>query len=307
MFTNELGQPKRNSVEEVYQYILADINQANTLWGDDVEEANEAYFTSSFAKGLGARVALDMKDYESVVSFTSDIINTGIYSLSSGISFINMWLNDESEEVIWRVRYMATDDVVAPGYNFYNRNNNEDLPKPDYLPAEWLTNLYNSNDIRDSIYFQITKTDFGWSGVLINKYPTNPMFDQQGTNMPKPMRLAEIYLMRAEAYAFLNQDELAADDMDVLLSHRLDIHSGVSLTGDALKEFIFTERIKELVFEGFYWFDLNRMKKGFERVPQEHTSAFNDLKINADDYRWQWPIPTLEINGNPNIKQNPGY
>jgi hypothetical protein len=49
------------------------------------------------------------------------------------------------------------------------------------------------------------------------------------------------------------------------------------------------------------------MKKGFERVPQEHTSAFNDLKINADDYRWQWPIPTIEINGNPNIKQNPGY
>ncbi|MCG8581468.1 MAG: RagB/SusD family nutrient uptake outer membrane protein, partial [Bacteroidales bacterium] len=79
------------------------------------------------------------------------------------------------------------------------------------------------------------------------------------------------------------------------------------LYGQELIDFIYDERNRELAFEGFYWFDLKRHGKGFERVPQENTYTANDLKIGADDYRWQWPIPISEINGNGNIKQNTGY
>lgn len=125
--------------------------------------------------------------------------------------------------------------------------------------------------------------------------------------MPKPIRLAEMYLLRAEAYAHLDQDDLAAADLDILLAKRIENPTPIDLTGQALKYFIFEERLRELAFEGFYWFDLKRMGNGFEQMPQAHTYTANYLKIEANDYRWLWPIAIDEINGNGNITQNKDY
>lgn len=314
----EVAKPKRNSVNEVYDFILQDIEQAIAL----LEPLNEVsdymdyigaypdnmYFTQYFAKGLAARVALDMKNYDDVISYTSDVIDNSGCQLADSVGFVNMWLNDVGTEIIWKVGYSATDFGSAPGYQFFIRNNKENAPNPNYIPSEWLTNMYaQSNDVRANTYFIQTLTGYGWTGILTQKYPTNPMFDDQGTNMPKPMRLAEMVLMRAEAYAYTDMAEMACEDLDLLLNSRLKQHSGINTSGDPLKAFIANERIKELIYEGAYWYDLKRMNKGFQRVPQDNTSISNDLYISADDYRWQWPIPTAEINGNSNITQNEGY
>lgn len=302
----EIEAPTRNTIEEVYNYIQNDLKDAIELL-----PVNESYdktsFTLDFANGLMARVLLDIKDYEGVIEYTTRVIDNQAFSLTSGQAFADMWLNDTGSEIIWRVGYTTTDFGAAPGYNFFNTNNKESLPRPDYIPSNlWLDIFDVNNDIRYSTYSTYYQTDYGWESHLVIKYPTNPLFVNVGTNMPKPMRLAEMYLMRAEAYSYIDEDN-ARDDLTNLLNHRLTIPQTITLEGDVLKEFIQTERKKELMFEGFYWFDLKRMGKGFTRVPQENTSTANDLSISADDYRWQWPIPTAELNGNENIKQNDGY
>ncbi|WP_185968862.1 RagB/SusD family nutrient uptake outer membrane protein [Carboxylicivirga sp. M1479] len=304
---NDITSPSRHTVAEVYKYIVDDLEDAEVLLQDNMYYDNMV-FTKDFVKGLMARVLLDMKNYDGAIAYATQLIESPSYALSEGLGFINMWLHDSGSEIIWRVGYSPTDYGAAPGYNFYNRNNSNTLPLPDYIPAEWWVNSFNpSLDVRYTSYLTYTQTGFGWTGHLIRKYPTNPAYTSQGLNMPKPMRLAEMYLIRAEAHAYNNTDDLARDDINELLSKRIIDFTGISLSGDDLKEYIADERKRELMFEGFYWFDLKRMGKGFERVPQANTSTANDLQIAADDYRWQWPIPTSELNGNENIEQNAGY
>jgi hypothetical protein len=307
--TNEIASPKRHSVDQVYAFILADLQEALGLLSD-APSADNVVFTSHFARGLLARLALEMKNYEEAIVHATSVIENSGCTLAQGDAFRAMWLMDMSQEIIWKVGYTSSDKGAAPGYNFANRNHSEKLPQPDYIPANWVLELYDAeNDIRFESYFVYTPTEFGWDGYLINKYPTNPLFPftMQGLNMPKPMRLAEMYLIRAEAHAWLDEDADARADLDVLLNTRLANHTTVAQSGDQLKAFIQEERIRELIYEGFYFHDLKRNGLGFERVPQDNTSAANDLKIEADDYRWLWPIPTVEIVGNDNIKQNDGY
>lgn len=305
--SNEIETPSRHTVAEVYNNILSDLEDAELLLSENIYYEN-VVFTQDFVRGLLARVSLEMKNYDAAIVYANELIESKTYALEEGVRFINMWSQDAGTEIIWKVGYTPTDYGAAPGYNFYNRNNSANAPNPDYIPAEWWVNSYNiAKDVRYYAYLDYTKTGYGWEGHLINKYPTNPNYQSQGLNMPKPMRLAEMYLISAEANAELDQDAEARDKINALLSKRLLDFQGINISGDELKAFIAGERIKELMFEGFYWFDLKRMGKGFKRMPQANTSVSNDLEIAADDYRWQWPIPTAELNGNDNIEQNPGY
>jgi hypothetical protein len=127
-------------------------------------------------------------------------------------------------------------------------------------------------------------------------------------NMPKVFRIAEMYLIAAEGHAMQNEDAEARNYLNDLRAQRIRNYTPNNTIGSgALKTAIENERIKELCFEGHYWFDLKRKGKGFKRVPQPNTLVANDLEITADDYRWNWPIPQHEINANENMVQNKGY
>lgn len=304
-------EPNRNTVEEVYELMLADIETALEYFEDATYFPTNNYgFNDAFANGLAARIYLDMKEYEKAKEHANKVMTSG-YQLTPKSQFRDMWVNDIGSEIIWKVQYAATDFGGAPGYNFYNRNNQWAYPNPDYIPASWWVDLYDANlDIRRSAYITNAQTQYGWTGDLIYKYPTNPeyvMAATQGTNMPKVMRLAEMYLIIAEAEAHLDNKEEAINLLETLIITRTGDNDYEIDDNVEIHSFIAQERKKELMFEGFYWFDLKRRGEGFERVPQAHTLVANDLKIEANDYRWQWPIPRAELNGNPNIEQNPGY
>ncbi|WP_282037007.1 RagB/SusD family nutrient uptake outer membrane protein [Saccharicrinis aurantiacus] len=299
-------EPSRNTIEEVYSMLIDDLEKAISLFEDN-SESESTFFTKDFANGLLARVYLDMQDYEKAADAATLVIENRTYTLASGTDFTNIWLHDTGNEIIWKVKYTVNAPGPSLGYNFYLRQNQTQLPNPDYIPANnWFESYNQDDDIRARAYFDFTQTGFGWEGNLIYKYPTNPLFTAQGTNMPKPMRIAEMYLIRAEANAHLDKKTEAIEDLEQLLSARISGFDGISENVD-LDVFIAQERKKELMFEGFYWFDLKRRGEGFKRVPQANTFVGNDLEITPDNFRWQWPIPRAELNGNSNIQQNPGY
>jgi hypothetical protein len=112
------------------------------------------------------------------------------------------------------------------------------------------------------------------------------------------MRLAEQYLIRAEAYAEGRGDyTLAGNDIATLREARYQSFGGsVSLTKSDAMTIIEEERIKELYMEGFRLTDLKRWHKGFERHPQsESIENGSSLKIEADDPLFVWPIPQHEL------------
>ena len=64
--------------------------------------------------------------------------------------------------------------------------------------------MYDDNDRRASVFCNQLEDAYGDKVYIITKYPGNPDLDGGATpkfiNMPKPFRLSEVYLNRAEAY-----------------------------------------------------------------------------------------------------------
>lgn len=115
-----------------------------------------------------------------------------------------------------------------------------------------------------------------------------------------------MYLIRAEANCALGNLSLAADDVKALQARALgkkpaDVDLSYS-SSEELEMLIEQERIKELCFEGHRFMDIARRHKSVER-PSDNTSEVKTLSY--PDYRFILQIPSVEIEANQNMQQNP--
>ena len=303
----------RATLEDSYKRVIKDLNTAIELMDLDEDSFSGTLFSSTYfneytAYALRARVALYMKDYDTAIEYASKVIDSGYYALSpanveysSGMSYFTyMWQYDEATEIIWKVGYTINSYGGALGQPFFNYDYRS--MKPDYVPAEWVLNLYDQSDLRYGNYFYTYQTgyDHGLQWPLLVKYFGNMNFYNSNilhTTMPKPLRLAEQYLIRAEAYAMKENYGLAGNDIATLRAARYESYgSSVAMTKDSAMEIIEEERVKELYMEGFRLMDLKRWGKGFERKPQEQSlENGSSLKKEADDIFFVWPIPKHEL------------
>jgi hypothetical protein len=114
------------------------------------------------------------------------------------------------------------------------------------------------------------------------------------------IRLADVYLMRAEALAEINQNpSLAGPDLNALRT-RVGMPNFVStgLTMPDFRKALLRERSAELSMEGHRFFDLTRLGLYEEFCKASYGNA--DGVRQAEDYTW--PIPLIETAANPNIK-----
>ena len=300
----------RSSLQKSYEQVISDLDTAAELMkvSGDVALYSSSYFNEYTAYALRARVALYMKDWDAAIEYSSRVIESGYYLLSSASAmytsnmsyFTYMWQYDDATEIIWKVGFTPNSYGGALGEVFFNYDYSS--MKPDYVPSEWVLNLYDVEDLRYGNYFYTYTTghSHGLTWPLLVKYFGNMNFYNQQilhTSMPKPLRLAEQYLIRAEAYAAMGNYAAAGADIATLRAARYTSYdSSVSMTESSAMTIIEQERIKELYMEGFRLMDLKRWHKGFERKPQteslEHGSS---LKIEADDPRFVWPIPQHEL------------
>ena len=196
---------------------------------------------------------------------------------------------------------------------FLHYNTDLTYAYPDYVPAEWVLNLYSSRDLRYLAYFRdATGTGIpnGYDYEIPVPYVVKYFGNRNFTNsynlyhvcMPKPLRLAEQYLIRAEAYCRNNRTDLAAADLTTLSQSRgggsISINTSSSSTdfNPAYLQTISDERVKELYMEGFRLNDLKRWGAGFTRTPNSYSQKEgNDLEISADNPQFVWPIPQNDM------------
>ena len=81
---------------------------------------------------------------------------------------------------------------------------------------------------------------------------------------------------------------------------------GLPLAGSVTLADIYLERRLELCFEGNLLWDLSRTERSLDR-DNEDGKISGDIDISFPDYRWVLPIPTVEIQANDNMVQNPEY
>ena len=305
---------KRSSLKDSYKLVLDDLAKAEELLveKDGTRDFDAPYFTYAAVQAIRSRVALYMEDWQTAVDYSSRLIgNTKKFELSlasytvtsDGMNEVDyLWHYDSGYEVIWRIGYTQTSYGGALGQIFLNFNNDYTYYYPDYVPAQAALNLYKSGDARYNAYFAELQTGHAHQLVwpLLIKYYGNRELMQlmiYHVNMPKPLRLAEQYLIRAEAYCNLGKFSSASADLTKLRNARYGNSGGtISVSADTWEKAIDEERVRELYMEGFRLHDLKRWGKGFERTPQSNVQAEGSrLKVEAGNPRFVWPIPKHEI------------
>lgn len=115
-------------------------------------------------------------------------------------------------------------------------------------------------------------------------------------------RLAETYLLRAEAYLMSGNQAGAADDINIV---RARVNADPVSPGNVDIDYILDERARELCWEKERIFTLKRMNKFIERVRQYNLIVAPVI----DDHHSLFPIPHSEIERNTEavLEQNPGY
>ena len=178
----------------------------------------------------------------------------------------------------------------------------------------------NPRSINSVLYNSISATDIRkqlWSPAGVTppasgtRYPyTSVKFKVKDVSISVGdvpyMRVAEMYLIEAEAKARLGQDAAAASVLFTLVKQRDPSYTLSTNTGESLLGEIMTQRRIELWGEGFRWLDLKRTNSPLNRTGANHNSAIAGvLTIAVGDKRWQWLIPTDELNANLAVVQNP--
>lgn len=300
---------KRASLKESYEFVINDLKKAEEMLDEENDGYDAPYFTNASAHAIHARTALYMQDWDAAVEHATVLVESDAFALASARSYVTadqtylqyMWTNDASFEGIWRIGYTATSYGAAQGSVFLNFTTDYTYYYPDYVPAQWVLNLYSSGDMRYNAYFANAQTGYPHQLVwpLLIKYYGNEALMQNmiyHVNMPKPLRLAEQYLIRAEAYCRKGNYSAASADLTSLREARFSTGGSISVNAGNWQETISDERVRELYMEGFRLHDLKRWGKGFERTPQSQSqSEGSSLKIEADNPLFVWPIPNHEI------------
>jgi hypothetical protein len=213
-------------------------------------------------------------------------------------------------------------DIRNSSYNIVRdiRISGAPSTSPDY--GKWYVkdgykNKVLPGDFRDTIrnfYPVIRKTspsagDFiAAAGPAVLTNTTNPFggFLLNGASrlfMQKYMaRVAETYLLRAEAYLGKSQLQKAADDINVL---RNRANATPATAAEMNMDYILDERLRELYMEEFRAVTLTRLGLLYDRDKRYNPRS----GLTIEPYHNLWPIPTTEITQNTGaeLKQNDGY
>lgn len=289
-----INKPERNTVKAVYDQIILDMTMAISLMKSNSRSGNSNTLSSASTKALLSRVYLYKEDWPNAENMATEVIGSG-FSLVPNDNYFSLWTTDNSSESIFEISMTEADNVGGGGISgLYSRNG-----YGDYLPSNDVVSLYDPADTRLSTFNEDTSLAGEFAPFRVDKYP-----DFNGFDNVKVIRLAEIYLIRAEARAEIGTNiQGAQQDLDMVHQRALPSAPNTSVTGEALKEAIFLERRLELCFEGQRLWDLMRNKMDVVRI--QCTAAICLIPYASDTVLL--PIPQVETDANTNITQNPGY
>lgn len=284
----------RSPADKVWAQIIADLKDAES-------RLSAAYASTSTyprtrvnkyaAAALLARSYLYTKDYANAESEASKVIGaTDIsYSLPDpASSFINtspevilQFATQYGFSTFYGSSYRSTSATAVPFYTLY----------PGFVDA------FEAGDKRRTQWIDSVLSN-GVQYYKINKYKLATA--TAGNEYNIILRLAEQYLIRAEARAQLATNLIGAQTDLNAVRTRAGLGNTTATTKDALIAAILAERKVELFGETHRWFDIKRsglINTVLPPVKPFYISATNGL----------FPVPASQILVNPNLTQNQGY
>eukprot|EP01132_Coremiostelium_polycephalum_P021770 gene21770-25835_t len=281
----------RTGIDKIYEQITADLVEARTLLSansvnDNLRPGKDA------ATSLLARVYLFRNDWVNAAAMATEVIGSGKYSLDNPA---NVFLIN-SKETIFQL-YKQTSNTAEAGY-FLPAST---TVRPTFKIRDNLLNAFEMGDVRKTNWLK-SNTIAGTVYFYPYKYKTRAQTPI--TEYVVVQRFAELYLIRAEARANLNDLPGAIDDVDRIRG-RAAINkikdTNPTIAKDALLAAISKENQTEFFAEwGHRWLDLKRTGKADEVLAALKGANWQP---NAKLY----PIPFNQIQLNSFLTQNGGY
>lgn len=255
---------QRNTVQEVYEQILADLQQAERDLAQTGAARSIYRADSTTVHLLMSRVYLYMQNWEMAARYADKVL-----AVRSRLANLNSqegaFLTASSPEVLFS---MGGAEVCTSMCNNYQ----------SFRVSHDLYNAYDDEDLRKTQWWW-TYNDFvgyvkmDWSDLYGDSYndPTSPDYYYYNFEAPSRRRQSEVsdkflyrtaeaYLNKAEAEACMGNDAEARSALNTLRANRYQTGADytVNASGEELVQAIRDERFRELALEGHRWFDLRR-------------------------------------------------
>ncbi|UNY97894.1 RagB/SusD family nutrient uptake outer membrane protein [Zhouia spongiae] len=279
----------RDPINEVYEHIINDLKEASSLLPESYVTDGRLRPNKHTVQALLARVYLYNEDWKNAEILAENVIKASqYYQLEQDLNSVFLV---GSKEAIWQLYPVITGLNTIEGYAFI-------LSRAPYNVAlnKTVFDTFDSNDLRKDTWIG-TLTSGTETYYYPYKYKVN--FDATLSEYYMVFRLAEQYLIRAEARAQLNNLDWALADLNKI-RNRAGLENFESTSKAMILEAIYTERQRELFAEwGHRWFDLKRTGRANE--------VLSAIKPGWETIDVLFPIPQSELQNNPNMPQNPGY
>lgn len=311
---------KPSSVAEVYALILKDLQEGRRAMQDSgIERTYKSDIDPTVATGLLASVHLQMGNYTEAYKEAKSIIDGGKFSLLPAANLLTNGFNNVSHpEFIWAIditkdntnhlvtfwghldvfclSYAAVGDYKTINQNLYDEIDDKDIRK------QWFDSTTGLPFHK--FFSELASTDPATRTKDFNE--GNTMIDKSWTNDIVYLRLAEIYLIAAEAAARNNQDNEAKALLKTLYTERTDAQHLTEVTKeidalshDALLEKIYHNWRVEMWGEGRGLLTMKRFKKSVARSIR--STFYPSVEISYDDPRLTFEYPLREQQNNPNL------
>ena len=293
----------------VYEQIVKDLEDARNLLNSNFVDASDTASTSErvrptkwAAAALLSRVFLYTGKYDSAEILASSIIaHSSLFDLTDSLDDVFL---KNSKEAIWQLATpLPTSRNTYDGDNFilvsaplvYGTANVATISSQllnafeygDKRKQHWIGSY---TDLSGAIYYFPFKYKKHMSPVV--------------TEYTMMLRLAEQYLIRAEARANNNDLAGAVDDLNKIRKRAGLLDYNGDMSKIAILTAVLQERRVELFVEwGHRWFDLIRTHN-IDNIMPGITALKGGSWETSDKL---YPIPQSERIANPNLTQNDGY
>ncbi|GAA4313298.1 hypothetical protein GCM10023149_09010 [Mucilaginibacter gynuensis] len=317
----------RSTVSEVYASVIADAEKAAGLM---TEPRGVQYASQAAAWALLARVNIYKENNAKAIEYATKVINTGKYTLTTADTYPALFANATTgSETIFCVAFTQIDDygkfgsIASMIYSDGNSGWGEE---------------YASSSLRSAM--SAHPEDVRWSYIVPSKDANGAIVKRNGIevyyiskfsfqgglpNLSSPImfRLAEMYLIRAEAEAKTGNNTAALDDVDMIRKNRgLEgfLYKKVVPANTTALDVVLLEKRIEMAFEGHRTYDVFRNKKtlnkaywGYHLAGLKETdvdlsktpTGYPNLTVPYTSPRTIYYIPIDEVLSNPAVTQNP--
>ncbi|HRO45771.1 RagB/SusD family nutrient uptake outer membrane protein [Agriterribacter sp.] len=331
--TSEQFTPPGTTGTQLLDQAILDFTEAASLLPPSWDAANRGRVTKNSAFGMmgkslvfRASATNNTSDYTAAISALNSISGAGLtadftdnfawdtenngeslfeYQATQAFALDNVWLENDFDNAVGNLSVF---------YSFYSVGNGNIWDKSPFYATTKLVNAFEPDDPRRDLTLNAATHE-------VKKYVTRDKLNQVSVgsvNNPRILRYADVLLLKAEAT--LQSGGSAAEAIGYINEVRTRARSMVAggtipanyATAETDKtkimNWIMNERLIELAGEGQRWFDIRRWQmQGIITLDNAFFSSNTSTMSFQLPKHLLFPIPSSEIDVNPNVPQNAGY